>query len=417
MDKLIKPILFKGALVIQTKKQYSSPKDPSKIKAWKSLEEDVYRRFFSMSVTHSAKYKNTNVPGGVRAVAPSDAPLPGYIGYKQVRAASNWLGGLDYSKLETDMLTAASNVHAVMNGYAPSSAPRPEIQFIESMIASLSHDEVDVPNLNRRLAQLLVPSPDGQGYIAVTPLESGALSELFLVKFRGKKEAFFKVIKKEQDKTALFAEQENSGFYTRFPTRVPNPLGGGIPRNAGYFAQTYAIQSPVLCSFPVKNQSVASASSIVFKKDSSFYFLPKALMRKYSEFRTKHTTPGETFPSNLALREEEKRLVGNLARAALSILNANASKVCAHQSMPKIADRLSTLDPYARACLDPALRDSSWFDLFAKDVASKIANYREMESVGGQKTLVNSVNLSSQATSTIASWCHAAIIRNQGEMR
>lgn len=403
--------------MIQAKKQYSSPKDPAKIKAWESLGEDVYRRFFSISVTHSAKYKNTNVPGGVRAPEPSDAPLPGYIGYRQVRAASNWPGGLDYSKLESDMLTAGSNVHAVMNGYAPSDAPRTEIQFIESMVASLDQCDVDVPSLNRRLAQLLLPSPDGQGYIAVTPLESGALSELFMVKLRRKKEAFFKVIKKADDKAALFAEQESSGFYTQFPARVPNPLGGGIPRNAGYFAQTYAIQYPVLCSFPVKDQSVASASSIAFKNSSSFYFLPKALLRKYSEFRTQHTTPGETFPSNLALREEEKRLVGNLARAALSILNANASKVCAHQSMSKIAERLSTLDPYSRACLDPALRDSAWFDLFARDVASKIANYREMESVGGQKTLVNAVNLSSQATSTVASWCLAAITRTQGEVR
>lgn len=401
----------------ETNIRYTSPKDPSKLKEWAPLAESVYDLFFSTCVTHGARYKNTNVTGGVLSPSPSDTVIPGYIGYKQLVGLGLWSGGLEYAKLESGLLAAASNVHAVMNDYVQTTAPKKEVDYIQSHLKKLKQSDVDMKTVDRRLTQLLLPDQDGRSYIAVTPLESGAVSELFVTRIRSKKEAFFKRIKKESEKKALTEEQEKSGFFTRFPIRVPHPLGGGIPRNAGYFAQTYSIQSPVLCSFPIKDQSVSSAFSIVHRKPSSYFYLPKKLIQEYSQFRTKHTTEGQTFPSSLELREKEKQLVGNIARAALRILNSNASRVCAYQSVDKISEKLKTLNPYDHACLDPALRNAAWLDLFANDIASRIANYREKESVSGQKALVNAVNLSPQATRTIASWCLFAITNNQGEVR
>lgn len=401
----------------ETNIRYTSPKDPSKLKEWASVDEAVYDLFFSTCVTHGARYKNSNVTGGVLSTSPSDTVIPGYIGYKQLLGLGLWAGGLEYAKLESGLLAAAANVHAVMNGYVQAIAPKEEVELIQSHLAKLSQKEVDMQTVDRRLTQLLLPSPDGQSYISVTPLESGGVSELFVTRLRTKKDAFFKLVKKDIEKKSITEEQEKSGFFTRFPIRVPHPLGGGIPRNAGYFAQTYSIQSPSLCSFPAKSESVSSAISIAHRKPSSYFYLPKKLIQEYSQFRTKHTTEGQTFPSSLELREQEKKLVGNLARAALRILNSNANSVCAYQSIPKISERLETLGTYARACLDPALRDAEWFELFANDIASRIASCRETETVLGQKALVNAVNLSPHATRTVASWCLLAIINNQGEVR
>lgn len=217
--------------------------------------------------------------------------------------------------------------------------------------------------IDPRLRQVIWPTGEAlTPWIALTPLQSSGLSDVIRQRLTSEGAAH---INPKTGKTSIYRPNAILG------------IGGSNPQNVGRYVR--AMQRPLVFNAPKEDQHIRLAYALHFKGHlrGLAFAAPYHETLAFALWRhalRKANANANAMPSNAAIRLEEVTHIQAITRAALD------AATTARQILEENLDHLNgltatTLDPFLRAMIDPALRDRNFKKTFARKLISSIERF------------------------------------------
>lgn len=342
--------------------------DKSEKDDWKTFSADAYRKVAANLVHFSAKGVNSNAESfGVRLGKEAALPLP-YISarclmrrgvtipvdYLQNPGGGKMDMGGDLVKI-ADVMRQIRHLQTDEHGQTPDVVAPLQVA-VAAALDGAYEDQIGGCHVSPRLRQLLLPK--GDGYVAITPLPSGGLSQVINQRVQAHNEA------------VKAAPEPREAW----PLRLGGlGVGGSNPQNVGSLVRN--MQTVLTFTAPTEDRATRAAFAIHFKGVSPIP--PRRLMMLWRDWRKQAIVKnGGQLPTDMEARQAEQTLLENIARAILRQGEKARRRLEAHSDIlgdALLSDELQ--DELLRGLIDPAERGKDWPRLFGEQVAAAIGRY------------------------------------------
>lgn len=332
---------------------------------WVPLTTAYYRQVASQLVHFSAKAVHSNAePFGVRLGSDAALALP-YVSVRCLMA--HGVGVLPDYTTQGDTRkekrpTATKQIQQLLTG-EHELEPEEAGQLLDAVSHELqTRAEAGASVVSLRLRQILLPREEG--YVSVTPLPSGGLSQEINRRVQTHNDQVVEMRKHSANDTAL-PEHLRLGSLG---------IGGSNPQNVGSLVRD--MQTVLFFGAPGEDPVLRAAYSIHHR--GVRLGLPRRLMVAWRDWRdAAKARNGGKIPTDMESRESEREHLLGVGRAILKHGRDALRKLEEQRDRLPEGRLLSPAlkDDMIRGLIDPAARDRDWPRAFGVRVAAAIGAY------------------------------------------
>lgn len=358
----------------------SKPARKLKEKPWQQQTGETYRETAEKLVHFSVKTVNSNASAaGIRLASEDGLRLP-YVSARTLMGYGRNLE-LDYA---AGGAAQAGVIKQIMscerNDPFATEATEQEKKDIRDILPLVrkTRFESGTDSVDLRLRQILIPKESAErGYVAITPVTSASVCHYLFNKIDGlvtthneKVKTTDKAVRKQNEAKKKDEPKKSNPYKIIRQARLG--IGGSNPQNVGRL--TRSMQEPILADAPYRSGDIVRAYAIYHKGILPDFSRTPALrdaLQVYADFRLSLIRNGH-MKNNMPTKEEEDRIIGQLAQAvlregriALSILKRAVDELPKEkrlESSPEEEYELvsRTVSPAIRGLIDPRLRKTDY---------------------------------------------------------